>query len=370
MKVASIAPYTYLPYQSGGQKLIAQFYEYLAKEAEVHVVGTKANDQSLVKGYKLHPLLSTSILRYANILLFFPIRKLMKANKINVIIFEHPYLAFLMWMLKMAGFTIVLHTHNIEFLRFKSLNKWWWPLLRLYERVAFKISDKIFFIGKDDMDTALREFPISSEKCHVIPFGIANNAPATDKASANLKIREEWELPSNTAILLFTGHYSYQPNVDAVRNIIEHVAPQLQASWQQSYKIIITGKGLPEDLQVLIHSKTDIVYAGFVSDIDTYFKGADVLLNAVLAGGGVKTKLIEAIGNGTTVVSTVSGALGVDRNVCGNKLLVTADNDWEGFAGGITKHGLTNQTTDRAFYQSYYWGNIARKAKEIILPYA
>ena len=44
----------------------------------------------------------------------------------------------------------IIHTHNIEYQRFKSNGKWWWPLLEVYERNCFKKADIIFCISPED----------------------------------------------------------------------------------------------------------------------------------------------------------------------------------------------------------------------------
>jgi glycosyltransferase involved in cell wall biosynthesis len=105
----------------------------------------------------------------------------------------------------------------------------------------------------------------------------------------------------------------------------------------------------------------NILYAGFVDDIETYFKGADVFLNPVLSGGGVKTKMVEAIGLGTTVVSAQTGATGIQKDVCGEKLLLAEDRDWDDFTNKILAALQKDQPTPDAYYETYNWGNIIQK---------
>ena len=146
--------------------------------------------------------------------------------------------------------------------------------------------------------------------------------------------------------------------------IIEQINPLLLQSTLK-YNILITGKRLPADLNELkAWNKHHLFYAGFVEDIDLYFKAADLFLNPVQSGGGVKTKMIEAIALGTTVISTVSGAAGIDKSVCGDKLVTVADNDWSNFVKAIVELSDTASPTPEVYYKTYYWGNIIRN----ILP--
>jgi hypothetical protein len=81
----------------------------------------------------------------------------------------------------------------------------------------------------------------------------------------------------------------------------------------------------------------------------------------VQSGGGIKTKMVEAIAFGTTVVSTETGAIGIRREICGKKLIVIQDNAWNEFARAIVANSKQNDITPDAYYYYYYWGNIVNK---------
>jgi len=83
------------------------------------------------------------------------------------------------------------------------------------------------------------------------------------------------------------------------------------------------------------YKEKNIIYAGFVDDINLYFKGADIFINPVIDGGGIKTKVVEALGYDLSVISTQSGAIGIPEEITGGKLLVLPDNDWTEFARKI-----------------------------------
>ena len=81
-KVLAIAPYSYLPYSSGGQKFIALFLEHLGKETDLTVISVAKNDFTLAKSYKTIPLLKKSFSRYVDITLPAKIITLVKKGKI------------------------------------------------------------------------------------------------------------------------------------------------------------------------------------------------------------------------------------------------------------------------------------------------
>src|SRR5687767_8429839 len=107
--------------------------------------------------------------------------------------------------------------------------------------------------------------------------------------------QEKHAIGENETIILFNGVLDYKPNLDALLVILEKINPFLLAHPSFKYKILICGKNLPDDLNELkAYKDKNILYAGFVNDIDAYFKGADLFLNPVQSGGGIKTKMVEA----------------------------------------------------------------------------
>lgn len=105
-----------------------------------------------------------------------------------------------------------------------------------------------------------------------------------------------------------------------------------------------------------------MVYLGFVDDIDRYTKAADLLLNPVQSGGGIKTKMIEALAMNTAVVSVKTGAAGVAAELCGNKLTIVPDNDWPQFTKTIiTALQEPDSITPPSFYKTFSWRYIVEK---------
>src|SRR6187455_2684987 len=94
INVLDIVPYPYLPYYSGGQKLIAQFLEHLGKKTKLTVAGTPANDWSLARNYETRAVLKPSFSRYYDTTLVKKITQLVLEKKIDTIIWEHPYLGW------------------------------------------------------------------------------------------------------------------------------------------------------------------------------------------------------------------------------------------------------------------------------------
>ncbi|MEJ8843384.1 glycosyltransferase family 4 protein [Lacibacter sp. H375] len=361
-KVLNIVPYPYLPYFSGGQKLIAHFNHYLGEQCVLHVAGTADNNAALANTYNFHPILRKGRFRYADISSFFPLQKLIKKEQIDTVIIEHPYLGWLGWLLKITcKIKLIIHTHNIEYERFRNFGKSWWPVLKSYESIVLRMADKVFCITEDDRQWMINNMKLQADKCIVVPYGITQKQMPDDKQHCKNALAKRHHFDPKHALFLFNGLLDYKPNLDALTAILEQINPLLLKTNLQ-YNIIITGKRLPAELNELkAWNQHHIHYAGFVDDIDLYFKAADLFLNPVQSGGGVKTKMIEAIACGTTVISTKTGAIGIEPSVTGEKLIIVADNDWNSFAKEILKHAQQQSNTPADYYQYYNWQHIAEQ---------
>jgi polysaccharide biosynthesis protein PslH len=317
-----------------------------------------------------HGILGVSKFRYLNPLLFFKLKKLIKEKGITNLIIVHPYFGWLAWLLKKStGIQLAVLSHNIESIRFKSMRKFWWRLLWVYEKNVHKIMDHNFFVTEEDRIFAIEKYKLNADKCHVITYGIEWNQLPTqqEKKEAATQLRKLYEIMPEEQILFFNGSLDYLPNIEAVTYIIEHINPILLQEKKIKYKIIICGKGLPPSFDNLkAYKDKNIIYAGFVEDIHIVFKGADIFINPVINGGGIKTKLVEALGNSLTAVSSQSGAFGIPIATVTNKLTIVNDYDWNLFAKAILDANV-NAETDSSFLDHFYWGNIAEKAKRIII---
>ena len=369
VKILSIVSYKFLPPQMGGQKNIAFFNRYLAKHVSLLCAGVKGNTHMEEEGYPVINLFSNSNLRYINPLYFFKLRRLIKEREITHLIIEHPYYGWLGMMLKwFCAVKLIVHSHNIEALRFKSLKKWWWGILWNYEKLTHRNADFNFFITDFDREYAITKYGLKESKCAVITFGIEQDkAPAlNERAEAREAICKLHAIEKSERILLFNGTLDYKPNLEAVNIILKEINPQLLAASNFKYKIIICGNKLPAAYNELADYKDgNIIYAGFVKDISMYFKGADIFLNPVIEGGGIKTKVVEALGYGCSVISTKSGAVGIPVEIVGAKMIVVEDSDWINFAKKVTDID-NEEDTAASFFEHFSWTNIGKKAASLI----
>jgi glycosyltransferase involved in cell wall biosynthesis len=200
----------------------------------------------------------------------------------------------------------------------------------------------------------------------VVTYGIEIAKIPDDISECKAAIKKKYGIAPDAKLLLFNGALYHSTNYNALRIILEEIIPQLLAR-NFKYKIIVCGKGLPDFFNELKdYADLNVIYAGFVDDISVYFKAADVFLNPILSGGGVKTKAIEAIAMDCTVVSTELGAMGIKKEVCENKLRIVSEGEWQKFGDLIVSSSNDHHQTPAKFFEYYYWENIIRKALDFI----
>jgi len=365
--VISIVSYPFLPARVGGQKGVALFSKYFSRHLRLVCVTTKKNDPSAAEGYEVRNILSNSPLRYINLFYFFTFRRIIRETGATHVMLEHPYYGWLGILLKwICDVRLIVHSHNIEGLRWKMLKKWWWKILWYYEKYTHRQADYNFFIHDDDKAYAISHFGLKPGRCITMTYGIEwDHAPGREEArQAGQQLRAMYPIRADEKILFFNGAFNYSPNLDALEKIVGIINPLLATKPHFSYVILICGRDIPSAFMAEAHPH--LVFAGFVDDISLYFKGADVFLNPITEGGGIKTKLVEALGYNLNAVSTRHGAWGVDPQLCAGKLLICEDHDWNAFTELAVRACESSTDIGTAYFQHFYWGNSTRAAAAFI----
>jgi len=368
INIAVIVPYAIYPAKMGGQKSVAFFYRYLADLIPVSIISTANNVLPPALNARFFPALGNSFFRYFNPFLIFKVGGILKKHSFSHLIIVHPYLGWLgillQWIYKLP---LVVHSQNIESVRFKTTGKFWWRILQVYEKCVHKKAAYNFFITEEDKDYAIKHYELDSQKCFTVTYGFEHKSLPDPKLvqQCRKKLINTYKLPENKKILLFNGTLSYEPNLRAL-DVLTGKINKILMQAKYNYTIIICGKGLPESYKNLENFKDkNIIYAGFVDDINTYFMGSDIFLNPVIEGGGIKTKLVEALGYGLECISTETGAIGIPIEITGTRLIKIKDGDWDAFARAIMQPTGTDQL-NTVFFNHFYWGHIAEHAVDIL----
>ncbi len=364
-KLLTLCGYRILPATDGGKKGIYLFEKYLAAHFELIMIATKDNSPDEALTFTLKKMLGKNSLRYVNPILLFQLYRIIKTEKINYFLIEHCYFGWVGVLLKwIAGVKLIVHHHNIEATRFKSLNKWWWRILWQYEKIVSKQADENFYKTNEDKLFAIAAFGLNPIHTMTVPFGtpISSSPTLEQKNECTSTISTMHGIAPDTLLFMFAASYNYPPNLQALKIILEEINPIL-CNLQKQYKIIICGGGLPKEmLNLYEYQSKHVIYAGFVDDIDVYFKGCHIFLNPVLEGGGIKTKLVEALACGQSAVSSKIGAMGVTIDLSAPKLVIAMQDDAAAYLHAINEllPSISAPTRD-VFFEYFSWKQIAKK---------
>lgn len=362
----AIAPYRILPATGGGHAAILHLHNYLGKLCSDQLVSTKDNDDAGAYGFDMHRIFTANPGRYMPYANRNELVGLGRKYDVKSIICEHPYMAITAnAVANKLGIPWYLRAHNIESERFRSLGKPWWRILAKYEQWAMRQAKGTFFLTQEDADWAARHYGIDKSKCYFLPFGCILKQRPEGKEEARKALAQLWNIDADRKWIYFLGSLDYKPNEEAVAYIVNNIAPLLREKLD-NYQVLIGGRGLNQRLQEQIKASNDIQYVGFIPDLHGFLNACDVMINPVMKGGGVKTKAVEALGYNKIVVSTKSGAAGLTSSVCGENLHITADDDWREFCEKIIQAVKQDSNIPDAFYGTYYWGNVAQKAIDIM----
>lgn len=357
--IAIVVPYRFVPPRNGGHKAAYGLCEFLHRKHPVVAISTSSNESASAP-FPLKALLPESVLRYISPLAAWRIWQYFRKAKPVYCIAHQPFIALLLWpVCAWQGVPLRIYVQNLEYQRFRSMGKIWWPLVYALEWLTFRLAQRLYFISPDEVVPGQRAFGLPASKCSVLPYGTPHPEQPPGRAEARRLIRQRHGYAEDECLIIFFGPQTYLPNLEAVEDILQHIGPALaQLRPPFSYRFLICGGGLPERHDGL-KAYARIDYLGYVEDIEAYVQAADLMANPVHSGGGVKTKLVEALALGTTVVSSQAGALGVLPEACGQKLVRVEDRDYEGFARALlAAYPGREALTPPSFFAHYYWGRI------------
>ena len=366
IRVLSIAWYKILPAKYGGQKGIAFFNQELAKHFPLVCLCSENNEPPGVLPYKVIPGLPVSKGQFLSPATWKIVQQTAIKENVTHVILEHPYHGIAaIKARRQTGFKLIIHSHNIESLRFRLLGKWWWRLLARYEKWVLRRADLNLFKTESDQHWAINNFGLDAGKCMVVPYGIALY-PFKDNASSRALIQQRHSILPHEKILLFAATLDYLPNAKAVEAIFHEVVPRLKLVFP-NFKVIICGRNINRDFHYLQTLKDEhVIMAGEVEDIDEYFAVADVFINPVHTGGGVQTKNMDALARHCNVVCFDAM---IDKEVQAlvpGKVLTAPTGNWDEFVKQVTAGFRERIPTNESFFKAYSWERIIATVAERI----
>jgi glycosyltransferase involved in cell wall biosynthesis len=205
---------------------------------------------------------------------------------------------------------VVYSAHNVEYdyVRLQPLHRRvreaMLRRIRMLEQRAVGASDLVVTCTADDA-SRLEELygPVRAE---VIPNGFDERTLHPFTRRERLAARERLGIGPHERVLLFVGGPA-RHNREAVHYLVEHLRPQLEPG-----TTMLLGGRAADSGPRLEANGVRVLPLGYTDDLRDAFAAADAGLNPVRGGSGSSVKMIEYLAAGLPVVTTPSGARGLD----------------------------------------------------------
>ncbi|RIK34898.1 MAG: glycosyl transferase family 1 [Chloroflexi bacterium] len=182
--------------------------------------------------------------------------------------------------------------------------------LRDYEIETCRRFDRVIWVTREDYDALQDQTPTNSSvpNSGVIPI-------CGDPEGVAPVIRT----PGGRRVT-FVGGLHYPPNAQGILWFAKQVFPQVLAQ-QPDTVLTVIGKQPPPELADLPIPPSNLEVTGYVDDPQPYLAETGAFVVPLLAGGGMRVKIVEGWTWGMPMVSTTVGAEGI-RVRPGENLLV------------------------------------------------
>jgi glycosyltransferase involved in cell wall biosynthesis len=210
-----------------------------------------------------------------------------------------------------TGVPLILFQHNMEALIWKRLSESSSnPIKRFYlncqferfskwERRLSRLFDGVITVSEDDSRYAREQYQLDNVRGHV-PTGVDVDYFAPRK-----------EILTDSGVIGFLGSMDWLANIQAVEFFVRDVYTRIKHAIP-GVRFVVIGRNPPKSVLDLAKSDVSVTVTGSVEDVRPYLKECDLMVVPLLAGGGTRIKILEAMAMGVPVVSTTIGAEGLE----------------------------------------------------------
>jgi glycosyltransferase involved in cell wall biosynthesis len=232
---------------------------------------------------------------------------------------------------RVPGARKLLDAHNATWLLYRRMwqtmppgpKKWIlgrdWRLMKEYEGRICREFDGVLAVSQEDR-AALEEAAGRKVKISVEPISVDTD-----------RLRVIPRCPDANRIL-HIGTMYWPPNVDGVLWFFREILPLIRETYPNA-GFDVVGANPPREIAALAEKTARVRVTGYVEDPTPYLEKAALTVVPLRAGGGMRVKILNALAQGTPVVSTTLGAEGIA--VENGRHLLIADSPRD-FAAAVT----------------------------------
>lgn len=234
-----------------------------------------------------------------------------RIREAKVVVFSHPWVYPLVASHIRDNQTVIYDSQNVEgYLRAQLIdrgNALQSAALRNVvsdELALARRADWILACSHEDLVRFHALYGISPERMRIVPNGVMAFAGAPATPERKKDARERLGLPLGAFIGIFIGS-PYGPNVDAAMFISDILAPLDPTT---TY-VIAGGVG-----QTVTPRTENVRLTGHITDEEKadWFAASDFAVNPMMSGSGTNIKMFDFMAAGLPIITTETGARGID----------------------------------------------------------
>lgn len=172
-------------------------------------------------------------------------------------------------------------------------------------------------------------------------------------------------------VIAFVGFLPYAPNFDAAGYLARTIAPLVRAKLPSVQVRLV---GFANDDIMTLHDPPRVVVTGYVPDVATELRAADLLAVPIRFGGGTRIKVLEGFAHRIPVVATTIGAEGIEAT---DEVEIMLRDEPQGFAEACVRllrdAALRHKITEAAhalFRRKYRWEAIQERVAAVAMAVA
>lgn len=261
--------------------------------------------------------------------------EILKNNLYNIIQLESIFSAIYIPIIKsLSSARIVLSAHNIEHQIWKRLidkeknflKKWYLSIqtrrLEEYEQKIFNQCDGITAVT--ELDKQYISSIIPNKPIVVTPNGL--NIKKFEVAPF-----EQQKLDT----IFFLGSLDWMPNQQGIIWFLDNIWNRV-LSRKANLKLIVAGKRIPTFIKQ--RKDKNVTYYSDVPDVKELYHQYAIMIVPLLAGSGIRVKIIEGMAYGKCIVSTSIGAEGIPYTHQKNIFIADKEDDFANAIVYLTEH--------------------------------
>ena len=273
------------------------------------------------------------------------ILKLAQSNKYDWVFLEGTLFGNIVKKLSKNGSRTIVYAHNVDAILYEQemkfnrslISKLRYMHVHINERTTLKWTAKLIALTMRDDKGFQKLYSRSADI--ILPITCEQNSNKAQANKLNFK-----------PYLLFVGS-NFFPNIEGINWFIDHVATHIDLD------VRIVG-GCCQNQNLRNRTLPEKVFLdGYVEDLSSYYQEAVAVIIPIFHGSGMKTKTIEALSYGKTILGTEEAFVGIsaDYNRIGG--LCNSAKEFIDKITSLDKNIRTNEYTTNVF-NSYFSNEI------------